>query len=197
MVHFKMKIHCVSLLAALIVMVPVASHAQDGTVDILPPVLEAESTEIVASSDTTHPTVHLTPDKSELVRLDEDASSIIIGNPLHINVVADSSKTLVIVPRVPGATHFTVLGKNGQVLMQRHVIVASPKEDYIRVKRTCTEEAGDGCQQTSVFYCPDMCHEIGIMVDPGETSQQADTSSGQSGNSAEDGNSAPPAPQDN
>ena len=178
MIQYMTKTHCFSLLLALmIVMMPGASRAQDGIVDILPPILEAEDSDLVSADQVTHAAIRLTPDKSELVRLEEEAGSIIIGNPIHINIIADSSKTIVVVPRVPGATHFTILGKKGQVLMQRHVIVASPKKDYIRVKRTCTEDAGEGCQSTSVFYCPDMCHEIGIAV-PEDTSTQDDASSG-------------------
>ncbi len=105
----------------------------------------------------THPVIKLTLEKSELIHIEEEVGSIIVGSPVHINVLADSSHTLVVVPRKPGASHFTVLDKHGKLLMQRHVIVAAPTEDYLRVKRTCTE---DDCEDTSVYYCPDMCHRI-------------------------------------
>ena len=42
--------------------------------------------------------------------------------------------------------------------MQRHVIVASPKEKYVRIRKSCA--SSKGCQPTQVYYCPDMCHEI-------------------------------------
>ncbi len=136
------------------------SYASDEVVDILPPVTEASNTDQELSVGVeTHSAIRITPDKSELIRLDENASSIIIGNPAHVNIIADSAKTLVVIPRLPGATYFTVLGKNGQIIMQRHVIVASPKKDYVRIKRICADDAKN-CQNTSVFYCPDMCHEI-------------------------------------
>ena len=161
------------------------SHADEKVVDILPPVTHTNTAEAQDMGDATHPTIRLTPDKSELVKLNESATSIIIGNPLHINVIADSAKLLVIIPRSPGATHFTVLGKNGQILMQRHVIVASPKKDYLRIKRTCAGDADD-CQDTSVFYCPDMCHEIGLGNQ--EAASQDNTSTGGS-NAASSNNS--------
>ena len=41
--------------------------------------------------------------------------------------------------------------------MQRNVIVSAERANYIRIRRGCT---GDGCQPTSVYYCPDNCHEI-------------------------------------
>lgn len=128
-------------------------------IDVMPASLAREKGILFDEEDFTHPTLKLTPDKSELVRLDREAGSVIIGNPNHLSIVADSAKLLVLVAKAPGATHFTVLDKRGNLLMQRHVIVASPQEKYIRVRRSCAGAEG-ACQATSVFYCPDMCHEI-------------------------------------
>ncbi|MGQ0526931.1 MAG: pilus assembly protein N-terminal domain-containing protein [Alphaproteobacteria bacterium] len=118
----------------------------------------------------THPPLKLTPDKSELVRLDGEAASVILGNPNHLSILADTSRTLILVPRAPGATYFTVLDNKGGVLMQRHVIVAAPHEKYVRIRRSCNGESGSNCQSTQVYYCPDMCHEI---IMGGEMSQNA------------------------
>lgn len=118
-----------------------------------------------SDEDTAYPPIRLTPDKSELLRLKREAHSVIIGNPVHLNILMDSQKRLILVPREPGATYFTVLDDAGAILMQRHVIVAAPKEDYIRVRRTCMNmEESTGCQATRVYYCPDMCHEIAVGV---------------------------------
>lgn len=155
-----------TLIALQVTMFPATASAQDMVEDVAPPIdiLPAETAQergiSYNSEGHTHPSLKMTPDKSELVRLDGHAASIIIGNPNHISILADSSQTLVLVPRAPGATHFTVLDKNGAVVMQRHVIVASPKEKYMRVRRSCAGSDDDSCQATSVFYCPDMCHEI-------------------------------------
>jgi len=154
---------------------------QANTVDILPPVTHEKAHDATPNS-TTHSTIKITPDKSELIHLNQPAGSIIVGNPQHINVIADSAKTLVIVPRTPGATHFTVLGTNGTVIMQRHVIVAAPHEDYMRIKRTCTD---DDCAPTSVFYCPegDMCNQIGLNPQAGDGGQtSASTPASRKGN---------------
>ncbi len=167
-------------LTAIIGLTP-SAYAQEKVVDILPQATKAEATKTEDIKETTHPILRLTPDKSELIRLDSDANSVIVGNALHVNVIADSERTLVVVPRSPGATHFTVLDNNGQIIMQRHVIVASPKKDYVRIKRTCREDSGD-CLNTSVFYCPDMCHEIGL--DTGQNSSSQSEDSGASGNTS-------------
>lgn len=107
----------------------------------------------------THPILRITPDKSEMVKLQQEAASVIVGNPNHLSVLLDTPNTLVVVPRAEGASHFTVLGKDGSVLMQRHVIVGAAKENYVRIRRSCSP-SDRGCQPTSVYFCPDMCHEV-------------------------------------
>lgn len=116
----------------------------------------------VSDTESTHPILRLTPDKSELVKLDQDAASIIIGNPAHMNVLLENPRLLLIAPRQPGATQLTVLNDQGKVIMQRHVIVTGPKEDYIRVRRSCIN-GGAGCAPTTVYYCPDICHDIRLL----------------------------------
>lgn len=171
-----------------------AQESANHLVDILPTVSVTKADSTSLPEDTTHETIKMTPDKSEIIKLKDDAASIIVGNPLHINVIADTSKTLVIVPRSPGATHFTVLGKQGQIIMQRHVIVASPKEGYLRIRKTCREDS-EGCQKTNVFYCPDMCHEIGLeqeeSTDSSTTEAAQDITDG--GASADSGDVPPEA----
>lgn len=137
-----------------------SEKTQDGQiVKFLPKIRSSRKPNAPLPSKITAPPIHLTPDKSEILRLKTEAGSIVVGNPAHLSILADTTKTLVLVPKAPGATHFSVLDKKGRLIMQRHVIIAGPQEHYIRIKKTCTEDA-DGCQATSVYYCPDVCHEI-------------------------------------
>ncbi len=133
---------------------------EDSIFDVAVP--QPENTRDGSALTETHPMIRLTPDKSELVRLDRDAVSVVVGNPAHLSVLLDTPRVVVLIPRVPGATHFSILDRNGDVIMQRHAIVASPKQEYVRVRRSCVN-AGDGaCSATSVYFCPDMCHEISV-----------------------------------
>ena len=127
--------------------------------------------EAVDIDDMTHPILHLTPDKSEMVKLEKEAASVIVGNPAHISVMLDTPDTLIVVPRAEGASHFTILGKDGSVLMQRHVIVGASKEKYVRIRRSCSP-TDSGCQPTSVYFCPDICHEVrgGVQSSSGSSS---------------------------
>lgn len=177
------RIACLSviMLAAL----PAASFAQTAKkppqADLMPPVGAATTTEASPKTSVdpnleTHPSLNLSPDKSELVRLPREASSVIVGNPGHITVLLDTPKLAVVIPRNPGATYFSILDKNGDVIMQRHVIVAAPKKNYVRVRRSCGN-AGSGvaCKPTSVYFCPDMCHEIGASGEGGAGGDAAAT----------------------
>jgi hypothetical protein len=133
----------------------VQSRAQDG---LLPSQSNAEMSEKDLASST-HPILRMTPDKSTILNLERPAERVIIGNDAHINVFMDTPTRLIVVSRQPGATHLTLLGEQGEIVMQRHVIVASPQQDYVRVRRNCALATGD-CADTEVFYCPGMCHEI-------------------------------------
>lgn len=137
--------------------------AQNGAspVDVLPAKSLNNDTNVYDEGNDTHPPLKISPDKSELIRLERPAGSVIIGSPTHLSILADSATTLVLVPQLPGATYVTILDKKGDILMQRHVIVASPKKKYVRIRKTCTAD-DDACQPTEVYYCPDTCHNVGV-----------------------------------
>lgn len=142
-----------------------ASYAQTtapSTNDLMPPATTSAAVTLAPLDGETHPVLNVMPDKSELVRLSSDASSVIVGNPNAVTVLLDTPRLAVIIPRSSGATYFTILDKDGNVIMQRHVVVSAPKKNYVRVRRSCANAAdGTACQATSVYFCPDMCHEIG------------------------------------
>jgi Flp pilus assembly secretin CpaC len=109
----------------------------------------------------TYPMLRMTQDKSEMLHLDAEAASVVVGNPNHISVLLDTPDTIIVVPRAAGASHFTVTGKDGSILMQRHVIVGGQTEQYVRIRRSCNGPAGgDQCQKMSTYFCPDTCHEV-------------------------------------
>ncbi len=163
------------LVFGLLAMLPISSalaqaevHDAAPPVDILPAMTISDDVDLPDDAEETHPPVRLTPDRSEIIRLDRESRTIIVGNPDHLSILADTSKTLILVPRMPGATHFTVLDGHGQVIMQRHAIIASPKERYIRIRRSCANSDDEDCQETSVYFCPDMCHKVNVMAEESE-----------------------------
>lgn len=186
-------IFCAALIFGFFFLVPCA-YAQEGFSGLVPSGGEAMDTGGFPGEET-HPPLRLTPDKSEILVMGENVGRVIIGNETHLNILMDTTKRLVIVPRVPGATYFTLLGENGKVLMQRYAIIAAPEEKYVRIRQPCT---GKGqCMPLRMFYCPDMCHEISL-AEPGSSSSSTGMSilneAGRSGsddkNNAENGSSA-------
>lgn len=131
----------------------------------------------VAPGEETHPPLRLTPDRTEMVHLDDAASNIIVGNPAHVNVMMSNSRTLLLAPRQPGATQLTVLNAQGKVVMQRHVIVSGPKENYVRIRRACLNGAAN-CQPTTVYYCPDICHDVRMLAGQSGSQQSGSVPTG-------------------
>ncbi|MCD8497016.1 MAG: pilus assembly protein N-terminal domain-containing protein [Alphaproteobacteria bacterium] len=157
---------------------PLIALAQSAAIDVIPATSTEEGGMNMDNIVETHPPLKLSPDKSEIVTLPDDAGTIVLGNPAHLNILADSSKRLIVVPKMPGASYFTVLDKLGNVIMQRHVLVAPPKEKYVRVRKTCYGDSLEaGCQATQTYYCPDICHEVasGYSSDESKGGASADT----------------------
>lgn len=103
-------------------------------------------------------------DRPEIVRLDRDAVNVVVGSNENLRVVPDTNKTLLLIAKKPGSTYFQALDVDGKVIMQRHVIIGSPNKNYIRIRRACANGV-EGCKQYSVYYCPDICHEVNVVQD--------------------------------
>lgn len=164
---------CILVTGMGIICSPQLGHAQSNLKDDLMPPVTSQSAENLQKLDgETHPVLNLSPDKSELVPLDRDAHSVIIGNSSHVTVLLDTPKLAVVIPRLAGATYFTILDKDGKTIMQRHVVVSAPKKNYVRIRRSCGNVPdGTDCKPQSVYFCPDMCHEIGTAA--GENQQNS------------------------
>lgn len=108
------------------------------------------------------PPLRISPDQPTVLQLDRDAINILVGSNKNLRVVPDTNRTLVLIPKQPGSTYFRALDAEGKVVMQRHVIIGAPKNDYIRIRRACVNSGDKGCREYSVYYCPDMCHEVSV-----------------------------------
>lgn len=128
--------------------------------DLVPKV--TDTNQMMVQEKISHPLIRLTPDKLQLVELDKEAVSVFVGNPDHLNVLLDTPKTLVLVPRQPGSTYFQVLDAEGNTIYARHAIVASPEKNYVRIRKSCALGGDTACEEYKVFFCPDMCHEVNV-----------------------------------
>lgn len=103
--------------------------------------------------------LRLTPDKDVVLRLEQDASSVIVNNPRHASVLLDNPRLLIVMPRLPGTTSFSVLNAKGETIMQKTVIVSAAEKNYIRVRRACLPN-DTSCNAAGYYYCPDGCYEV-------------------------------------
>ena len=106
--------------------------------------------------------LRLAPGKSQTISLSRDAASVIVANPTNASVFLDNSRLLVIVPRAPGATGFTVLDRDGKEILNQQIVVdQSDDPTYVRVTRICgaTQQGSltTNCIPESVYFCPDNC----------------------------------------
>ena len=113
---------------------------------------------VVSNLEETDPPLRMMPDKTQIIDFKRDIGRIIIGNDTTANIVMDSTRRILVIPRAEGATHFTILDNRGHVMMQRHVIVAGPEQQYVRIRRNCSGTRG--CEATTIYYCPDTCHQV-------------------------------------
>ena len=99
-----------------------------------------------------------------MIQLDRDAVNVMVGSEETLRAVPDTNRTIVLIPKKPGATFFKAIDADGKVIMQRHVIVGAVERSskYLRIRRACAED-DKGCQQFSMYYCPDACHEVSVI----------------------------------
>lgn len=109
--------------------------------------------------------IRLSPDRTKVLRLRENAASVVVANPAHASVILDSPKLLILMPREPGTTSFTVMNAEGKVLLERNIIVTGTQPQYVRVRRVCGN-ARD-CAPSNYYYCPDGCFEVTPVVNEG------------------------------
>lgn len=111
--------------------------------------------------------LRLTSNKNVLVRLDQDAASVIVSNPNNVAIMLDSPRLLIVMPRLPGATSFTVLNGSGETILQKDVIVTNVQPQYVRIRRMCSG-SDSSCMSAAYYYCPDGCYEV-TPVSPGSS----------------------------
>lgn len=104
-------------------------------------------------------TIYLVPGKSKVINLERDGSSVIVVDTRFVNVFLDSPRTAVLVPRVTGATEFSVLDASGNIILNKTVMVSSETDKrYVRIHRICGTAAD--CRQQTLYYCEDNCVDV-------------------------------------
>ena len=114
--------------------------------------------------------LRLTPDRTEIIRLQEDAASVVVTNPAHAQVMMETPRLLLVMPRQPGSTSLFVLDAQGKTILERDILVSASTQPYVRIRKACAA-SDQGCQANSYYYCPDGCYEVTTV--PGDQANSA------------------------
>lgn len=119
--------------------------------------------------------INVSPDGPTIVHLDEDAGSVIVGNPAHASVVLENPRMMMVMAGAPGMTNLLVLNKNGQVILNRPVISGNGEKGLIRIQNACVN-GGDNCIENKMYYCAEgeRCHVVAApqVANPSDNSDQ-------------------------
>lgn len=103
--------------------------------------------------------IRISPNQPKILHLKENAVSVIISNPTHATVILDTPRVLIIIPKEPGATAFTVLNAKGDVIIEKNILVSARVNEHVRIRRVCSED-DTSCVSQEVFYCPNGCYAV-------------------------------------
>jgi Pilus formation protein N terminal region len=80
-------------------------------------------------------------DQSKLIRLPERAATIVIGNPLVADITLQPGGIIIVTGKSYGATNFVAMDRDGEVLLDRTILVDSPADPIVTVYRGIERES--------------------------------------------------------
>jgi Flp pilus assembly secretin CpaC len=114
----------------------------------------------VASADT----IDVTIDFASVLKLDQPAQTVIIGNPGIADATAGNDKTLILTGKTAGTTNLIVIGKDGDQILNTTVRVSSD------VQQLTTIFYGPNRQ---TFSCAPVCEQVIAVGDEKNTFDDA------------------------
>lgn len=100
-------------------------------------------------------------DHARILKLDRPVDKVIIGNSSVADVTVADPTTIVLTGKAFGTTNLVILGKNGQAIVDKDVLVSIDEENTVRVYRQA---------ERSVLSCSPFC-EVHADTTPGATAQ--------------------------
>lgn len=91
-------------------------------------------------STSQHKVLEVTIDRAKVIRTDQPADTIIIGNPAIVDATIQDSHTLVLTGRSFGVTNLIVLNSNGDPVIDETVVVKSHETHTVRIYRRSLRE---------------------------------------------------------
>jgi Flp pilus assembly secretin CpaC len=79
-------------------------------------------------------------DQAAIVKMPENVGTLVVGNPLIADVAVQPGGLLIVTGKGYGATNLVALDRRGNVLMERSVRVAGPRDSTVVVYRGVERE---------------------------------------------------------
>ncbi|MBD8892328.1 pilus assembly protein N-terminal domain-containing protein [Roseibium litorale] len=84
--------------------------------------------------------VHVVMDHAKVFRIEEPASSVIVGNPLIADVVMQDRYTVVVTGKLYGSTNLVILDAKNEPIIDEVVTVGSPTANTVVVTRNAVQD---------------------------------------------------------
>ncbi len=104
-----------------------------------------------AFAETAAPTITVAMDHARVLKIEDAASTVIIGNPSIVDVSVHDSRTLILTGRSYGVTNLVVLGPSGDPVLDETVAVNAVEISSVRVYRQAersTYSCSPNCEPT-------------------------------------------------
>jgi len=79
-------------------------------------------------------------DQAKLIRLPDRAATIVIGNPLVADITLQPGSIIIVTGKSYGATNFVAMDRNGEVLLERIILVQGAADPVVTVYRGIERE---------------------------------------------------------
>jgi Flp pilus assembly secretin CpaC len=86
-------------------------------------------------------TIPVNIDQAKLIRLPERAATIVVGNPLVADITLQPGGIIIVTGKSYGATNFVAMDRNGEVLVDRIILVESAADPIVTVYRGIERES--------------------------------------------------------
>jgi Flp pilus assembly secretin CpaC len=86
-------------------------------------------------------TIPVNIDQAKLIRLPERVATIVVGNPLVADITLQPGGVIIVTGKSYGATNFVAMDRNGEVLVDRIILVESPADRIVTVYRGVERES--------------------------------------------------------
>src|SRR3954453_8953809 len=80
-------------------------------------------------------------DQARLIRLPDRAATIVIGNPLIADITLQPGSIIIVTGKGYGATNFVAMDRDGEVLLERIILVQSAADPIVTVYKGIERES--------------------------------------------------------